>query len=379
MSYDRQIDQLCTHLVVEELLPVAFDGVTVVPIRPISSSNSVVVRLNGEMTVPSSGVHVPASSGGTKEGPFNIKEGVNNLLVVQVDNDPPQSVSLPTASKVPTKRLADILSASLQGIKFYDERNVLKFKSDHLGRDATIFISPASTLATLVGIKTNRIYRGKQAAPGWTLINDPNTLNDRPTRLIVFDEPTKGLNDFVEVNYTTVRQECRRCGGIGVENDWRFGNDGNVIEVRQEALLIQELLKVTYTVRGSNPFHPWYGTTIIEQIGQKLSARGVVQNAIVSDINVTFTRWQSIKRQQEQNSGQFVSDEEFPFRLDGVVLEQSQDDPTVMFVTINVQSRSLKPIQLTRGIRLPQPLDLLGSTQAQGVFRQTLRDFSLVS
>lgn len=105
----------------------------------------------------------------------------------------------------------------------------------------------------------------------------------------------------------------------------------------------------------------------------------MVQNAITSDINTTFQRWQSIKKQQEQNVGQFVSDEEYPFRLNGVVIEQSQEDPTVMFVTINVQNRSLQPIQLTRGLRLPQPLDLLGSTQAQGVFRESLRDFTLVS
>lgn len=378
MSFDRQIDQLCPHLVVEELLLSQFDGQTFIPLRPISSAGSVLVRVNGEIEAPSSGVHVPAQSGGTKEGPFNLTFGVNSRLVLRINDELPQVVDLPTGSQVPVTQMADTLNSALHGVRFFADRNFLKFRSDLLGADSKIYIDAASTLATTVGIKANRQYQGKQAVPGWTLVNDPNTLLDRPVRMVVFDEPLRGFQDFVEVNYTTVRQECRRCGGLGVENDWRYGLDGSVAEVRNEALLIQELMKVTYSVRGSNPFHPWYGTTIIEQIGQKISTRGIVQNAITSDINTTFNRWQSIKRQQEQTVGQFVSDEEFPFRLVQVTLDQSQQDPTVMFVNIDVQNRSLKPIQLSRGLRLPQPLDLMGSTQAQGVFRQSLQDFTLV-
>lgn len=378
MSYDRKIDQLCAHRVVDEPIMLESNHTTVIPLRPIASANSMEVRLNGELTVPSFGVHLPASSGGTREGPFNISS-TNNTFAIKVNDGSPQTAIIPDASRISTKQLAELLSSKLAGVRFYEERNTLRFKTDLTGRSSTLYILPTSTLAATVGIKSNRMYRGLQAAPGWSLINDPNTLRDRPTRLIVFDEPLKGFNDYAEINYTTVRQECRRCGGLGVENDWVYGKDGNVIEVRQEALLIQELMKIMYTVRGSNPFQPWYGTTLVEQIGNKLSTRGIVQNAITSDINVTFTRWQSIKRQQELNVGQFVSDEEYPFRLDSVLLEQSQKDPTVIFVNMTVQNRSNKPIQLSRGIKLPQPTDLLGSTQAQGVYRQSLRDFTLVS
>jgi hypothetical protein len=379
MSFDRQIDQLCPHLVAEELLLIGTDGQTVVPLRPISSADSVVVRLNGELQVPSSGVHVPAQSSGTKEGPFTIVEGINNLLHIRVNGGALQTAVMPTSTRMPVSRVADQLNARLQGVRFSADRNFLIFRSELTGRDATLFIDPTSTLAATVGVKANRVFRGQEVAPGWTLVNDHNTESDRPVRMVVFDSPLRGFNDHVEINYTTVRHECRRCGGVGVENDWRYGTNGSVAEARQEALLIQELQKVIYTVRGSNPFHPWYGATIVEQIGQKLTARGIVQNAIVSDIYTTFARWQSIKKQQEENVGQFLEDGEFPFRLTSVTLEQSQQDPTVIFVNIEVQSRSLQALQLTRGVKLPQPEDLLGSSQAQGVFRQSLRDFSLVS
>ena len=236
----------------------------------------------------------------------------------------------------------------------------------------------SSTLTTSLGLSVNRIYRGKNTFPGWTLVNDPSTLSDRPRRLVYFDEPLKADSNFIELTYVTVSQECRRCGGLGVENDWRYGSDGHTAEVRNEALLIQELLKITYTNRGSNPFHPWYGTTILERIGSKNASSGVIQNAITSDIYTMFGRWQSIKRQQEEAVGQFLSDEEYPLRLSSVRLEQSQQDPTVLFLNVEVQNRSTKPIVITRGLRLPEPLNLLGNTQAQGVYRQSLSNYTLV-
>jgi len=377
MSYDRQIDQLCPHLVVDELLLLT-EQQAVIPVRPISSADSVVVRLNGELMVPSTGVHVPARSTGTKEGPFTIVEGVNNLLHVRVNGGALQTATLPTSTRMPVSRIADQLNQRLKGVRFSADRNFMIFRSELSGRDSTVFIDPSSTLSSTLGVKANRVFRGQEVAPGWTLVNDPDTLLDRPVRMIVFDSPLRGFDDHVEINYTTIRQECRRCGGVGVENDWRYGTDGSIAEARSEALLIQELQKIIYTVRGSNPFHPWYGATIVEQIGQKLSTRGIVQNAIVSDVYTTFNRWQSIKKQQEENVGQFLDDGEFPFRLTSVQLDQSQKDPTVIFVNVEIQSRSRQTLLLTRGVKLPQPEDLLGGS-AQGAFRQSLRDFSLVS
>ena len=84
MSYDRAINQLCPHLVVDEYLLFGSTRDRVYPMRPISSAGSVKVRLNGLMDVPSYGVATPATSGGSKEGPYNIKYGVNDLLKLRV-------------------------------------------------------------------------------------------------------------------------------------------------------------------------------------------------------------------------------------------------------------------------------------------------------
>ncbi len=377
MSFDRQIDQVCPHTIAEEALFPGFDRQTVRPLRPVSSIASMKVLLNHDLVVPSFGVAIPGQAVGTKAGPFNITQGVNDTLVFQINGGPFQTAVIPAAAKIPTDRIVLLLNQQVSGISFSNFNNRIAFRTNDEGRDASVFFSPASTITTTLGIVTPREFRGQQVVPGWTMITDPNSIPERPFRLLMFDAPLRSDTDVVELSYATVQQECRRCGGSGVENDWRYSTDGDVVAVVDEALLIQEIQKLMFTVLGTNPFHVWYGTGILDAIGKKLTAGGFVQNLIVSDIYQAFERWQSIKKQQEEKAGQFVSDREFPFRLLSVNLTQSQQDPTVIFVDITIQNRSTDPIQLTRGLKIPQPTDLLGSSAAQGTIRQSLSNFVL--
>lgn len=376
MSYDRKIDQLCTHEVVEESLFIAQSNRQLVrPLRPIAAAAMTRVRFNGEAYIPSAGLLVPANGKGSRIGPFNIQLGTNDSIIVNVNETGLQTLTAPTGKAVSTALVAETLNKQVKGMRFsVTSRGRLEMTTALKGPAARIFVSPSSTILDTVGLSGNRVWRGRRPVPGWSLINDPNTLSDLPTRLVVFDEPLYGYRDFVELNYTTVRSECRRCGGLGIEHDWRIAQNGDTIEVRDEALLIQEILKIFYTLQGSNPFHPWYGTGLLNTIAKKLTASGIIQNFIVGDIQEAFRRWQSIKQQQEEVVGQFVSDAEYPFRLNTVTLEPSDKDPTVIFVNAVIQSRSSRPIQLSRGVRVPEPIDLLGSTAQQGVFRQSLRD-----
>ncbi len=379
MSYDRQLDQVCTHIVVEEALFLSTDRRTVTPLRPIAAIGTVKVRADGLVDVPTQGTYIPASATGLKSGPFNIQGGSTDQLMVKVGASATQVLTLPSGNRISADQIADTMNGRVKGAIFsVTAKKQVRIQSSLVGEGATIFLQGAgSTAASILGFYPNRVWRGQTVVPGWSIINDPNTLSDRPTRLLVFDEALKGFNDYVELNYSTVRQECRRCGGVGIENDWRYGL-GGLVTVRNEDLLLQEMLKATYTVRGSNPFHTWYGTTIVDSIGRKLSSSGIVQNMIQSEIYEAFRRWQSIKKQQEEVVGQAVSDEEYPFRLLGVQLQQSEQDPTIIFVSATVQNRSSKPIQIERGIRTPLPLDLLGSTQQQSTFDATLPNYNLV-
>lgn len=376
MSYDRQIDQQCPHVVLEEMLLVLEDLRTVRPMRPVSSIDSVRVRLNGALEVPSSGVHVAAQVRGLKRGPYSIQAS-NNKLALSVCGEAIQEVTLPSVSRIAADKLSDMLNKSVKGVTFYAVNDYLGFRSNLLGRDATIFISDATTLGPTLGIHTNREYRGVMAAPGWTLIRDRYTLDDRPARLIIFDEPLKAGINHVELDYATVKQECRRCGGVGFENDWRYSRDGNVVTVQEEALFIQEGLKIFYTAQGSNPFHPWYGTQLFDRISTKIASTGLVQTLITSDIQQAFRRWQNLKMQQETIVGQFVSDREYPFRLSSINVQQSQYDPTVLFLDIRAETRSGQPVVLERGVQLPASSALIGGPAVPGAIRQSLSDYTL--
>lgn len=377
MSYDRQLDQVCPHIVVDEALFVSPDDRrSVRPLQPISSIDTVKVWLNGAQEIPSFGALLPASSSGSKIGPFNITTDVNDKFIFTVDQGAPQTITVPASKLLSAEKLADFLSRAAKGLQFSVSKGRITFRTASEGPGASLFVSSASTLANTLGIQSNREYRGRMTAPGWTLVSDPLTLSDRPARLVVFDEPLKSMNSWVELTYGTAKQDCRRCLGTGIENDWRYGRTGEVAQVRDEALLLQDVQKLFFTVLGSNPFHVWYGTSITEMIGKKLAAGGLIQNMIVSDVNQAFRRWQDIKRQQEQAVGQFLSDEEYPDRLVSATLEQSSFDPTVIFLNIVIQNRSRRPIELSRGLKLPEPLDLL--TSQQGAFRQSLVANTLV-
>lgn len=376
MSYDRQIDQICNHEVVEEALFFGDDRSTIVPLRPVGTAGSMRVRLNGGAMVPPWGYHTAATAKGSKRGPFTIVSGVNDTLVIGMDGGADRTIVIPPGNQVREEILVRQLNLAMGANLFTVSRGRrVRLRSKGMGPKAALVFRNSSTLANTLGFITNRYWRGQTVCPSWSLVRDPNTLNDRPSRFLIFDTPLKAFQNYVEISYTTIRQECRRCGGLGVENDWRYGRTGEVIQVRDEALLLQECLKAVYTVQGSNPFHAWYGSNIINTIGRKLSSTGIVQNLIVSDIQEAFRRWQIVKKKQEEEVGQAVSDAEYPFQLLGIVLEQSQRDPTIIYVKVTIQNRSQQPIQLDRGIKLPEPLDILGSTVQQGVIRRTLTSY----
>lgn len=363
MSYDRRLEQVCPHRIVGEGLFLNSDRQTIRPLRPIASAVSVTVRFNAEVDVPAVGYATPAIAKGSLPGPFSVSSGAN-LLVVSVNGGPDQTIAAPVGNLMNAKSLCLALTTAARGLLSFKPTSRLQVQvsTSMRGPSARILFKEGSTLAPTLGLVLGKVYRGVEIYPPWSLINDPNTLSDRPSRFIVFDRAIESTTDFVEIGYTTVRQECRRCGGVGVENDWQYTSAGGLIKVRNADLLSQEVLKITYTEKGSNQFHPWYGTGLLEAIGKKLTDQGLVQNLILSDLQDAFRRWQSIKKQQEEALGQFVSDEEYPFRLMVVNLRQDPSDPTVIFVDAFVQSRSNEPLQISRGLVLPVPLDIMGST-----------------
>jgi phage baseplate assembly protein W len=123
-------------------------------------------------------------------------------------------------------------------------------------------------------------------------INDFKVIT---TRYPQFDEPLKG-NPVIKVSYVTYIQRCLRCRASGIENDIRLATSGEPITIRNENLLNQGVLKMVITRKGSNPFHPEIGSTIIDKIGTK--AVGATATSINEDVTRAVNLYQRLQTAQ---------------------------------------------------------------------------------
>lgn len=349
MSYDRDLKHECPHTVVDEALYLSKDRQSVVPLRPISNIQTVKLCYNRLVDVPSVGQYTPATLKGVLSGPFSCPSGT---VVVSL-NDNVATIQVPPCQKILASDLAKLLNKQCVGFYFQAKQGKLQLISQLKGPSKSLTVT-GGTVSTLLGFTLQRTTFGQTILPGWTLVNDPYSLTDRPKRIIVFDEPLKGSSDFFEVSYATVAPECRRCGGQNLEDDWRYQSQGDVKTVRGTDLLAQDVLKIIFTEKGSNPFHSWYGTGIVNAIGRKMSERSLLQSTILSDLRDAFRRWQNVKTQQETVIGQAVSDGEFPSQLLVTDMYKDPNDPTILYITATVQSRSGEVVGLSRGLQLPQ-------------------------
>lgn len=369
MSFDRHLDQTCPHFVIQELVPVV-DRI-LRPLKPIASAASLTVKMNRTSVVPPQGLYAPPVVRGTVPGPYSIPAGSTTLSFLLDGASDPVVLTFPTSSQMSPQLFAEIANRQQSGVTCTVFRSCVHFTGRNSGPNATLQVV-STPLSDLLGISSARVGQGKSLYPGWSLVLDASELYTIPYRYVLFDAPLPFSTNYAEVSYTTTHQNCRRCNGSGLEFDWRYDNRGNTGEVRDDALLLQEMLKIFLTEIGSNPFHPWYGTSLSSRIGSKITDGQAVQSAVAADIADAFKKWQSVKRAQETTVGQFVSDNEYPFRLLGVSSFQDTVDPTQIFVSVSIQKRSGQVVDLTRGFRLPP-----GSVTA-GLFRQSIGKYQRV-
>jgi len=189
---------------------------------------------------------------------------------------------------------------------------------------------------------------------GYTLVKDITKLDSKK---IFFQSPIRSQNDLFELSYTTTPTNCRRCGSLRIENDFYFNTLGRVVRVRDEAKLIQDVQKFIITVRGSNPFHTYIGTSIIQSIGAKLVDASFTQLTITQEIIDILDKLQRLQFQQQRV--QLVTDREFLFRVVLIDVKQSEIDPTVFNIKVIAVNRAGDTAEFEQLIALPGAQDLL--------------------
>lgn len=135
-----------------------------------------------------------------------------------------------------------------------------------------------------------------------------------------------------------------------VGNDLAMNPDGSVQTVRDNEKLKQDILKAILTARGTNRFHPWYGSIVSERtIGQVLDA-GQLDTEVRNAIQDTLSTLASLQTAQARI--QYVSPGETLAAIKDVRAARDDTDPRQWAITVEVLTRQLTVVEETFGLRI---------------------------
>lgn len=359
MSLDFQLAWPCPHLTVEEVVPLGADRQSLEVRQPVAAAGQVRVLINDDFFVPREGVYSAAVLSGSVSGPFDILPNEDTLTVETSAGTATLSLGVHTLTRLTTDQVVRRTKvAGWTHVQVSNDGGYLVFVDPNkVGPDAYVRLS--GTAASALGFGQpgkngrQRAAYGREVYPGWDLYLREDTISNRFPR---FRKAVR-MNPVIKVTYSVPVQRCLRCQGTFVENDFRFDAGGNMILIRNEDLLYQAALKILLTDKGSNPFYPWYGTTIRDRIGTK--ALSGVASVLAEDVRRALAQMQAT--QTEQSKYQQVTFKERLYAVLNVGVRRHDQDPTTFLVDVTVQNASGQPVDLSIVFTVPEVVALMGS------------------
>ncbi len=375
MSREIQIGFPCPHLIIEEVVALGQDQRSLITRAPVGAANSVRIMVNNEVYVPPSGLFSQAVLQGSV-GPYRIEKCVGvqgpdgNQITVETSAGK-VTLDLPTSARISTDQLVRNLRLTrLQEIVTITSLNGAITFRDTRAVGTRSFVRVSGDGADALGFE-QRGSRGKMVFPGWTLAArqdiypsaSPRGLTPVAARYPRFKQPVPQGADF-KVTYVAMPERCPRCQATYVENDYRFDSTGGVRTIANEDLLYQVCLKAILTMKGSNPYHTGYGSSLMTRIGRK--RQSAAAGAIREDVINALKGVQSL--QSGQRRFQQVTDKERLYRVEDVSVKPSATDPTTFTVAVVVRNGSNRPVSLNIVYSAPGAIALAGSNgQSLGV------------
>lgn len=351
MARDLQIKHLCPHEVRGEWLAIQpSDRQTLRPVMPpTGGAGQIRMRVNGQ-EVPNTGLYSQIIIAGSAMPPYDIFSGINDEVRFKYNQEdyvitlrPGRYVGVPGAL---SKQIQDACPA-LQVTA--TPAGGMQITTRQGGAGLSLFLEGGSAHGTL-GLPPYRLYQSRQVVPPWALVK-PQGNPDPYVRYIKFQDPLQTADDIIELSYFTRRADCRRCQSIGVENDLRHDARGEPVFVTGLDLLVQEVEKIVLTIRGSNVFYTWYGTSISDLIGSKIIKGGqFIEAKLVGEISAALAKYKNVKDQQALH--QPVGEAEALLRIQNISVTQDDMDPTVFHVVIALQNRAYEVESITKTIVL---------------------------
>jgi phage baseplate assembly protein W len=344
MSEDLQVSYACPHYIRYERVGLQ-NGIYLIPSSPINGSGLVEIRRDGIVLDPQ-GNNRESTLTTPNVSPFRVRSTSNTLTITTTEGFS-NTITLPT--KIYTsKTLTDALKLSLGTIEVKENINkALVFSDNKLGVGFTL----TGTLLKALGFSQQKqTIKTKKITPAWGLVQ---RLNGYDVQFKKNLEP-EGL---LEISYTTNKPYCRRCGGTGVENDFRFAPNGGLQKLQDTDLLYQNIAKILLTDIGSNPYHSWYGSNANLLIGQKNNASVAV--ALRLSVQQALDKFQKI--QQDLKRVQYLSQEERLVSVQSVDVSPLNENATALLCNVVVRSGANKLVSVNIVFNVPGSISLDGS------------------
>lgn len=364
MTFDFQLAHVCPHLTIEEEVILGSDRRELQTRQPVAS-NRIRITANDDVTIPQSGLYASASITGALSGPFNIIKNENTVTVSNRTQS--LDIELPVGTRVTTSRVVDVITAAFRNNNIsiiVGNRNGYLVFQDFLDSNLKSRIRIDGDARASLGFSAQYRSRGRKVYPAWVFA-ERNSLHVNPglgsvrqvpTRYPKFVEPVH--NDPVfKVSYTTYQQYCLRCQSFGIENDYRVAATGEPLTIQNEDLLNQDVLKILSTIRGSNPFVPDYGTTLLTRIGSKAVGSGVasINEDVVNALVILQTYQDAAGQLQEITARQRLAS------VSSINTFPSDLDPTIFEVQIVASNAANVPVTITTVFAAPGTAALAGS------------------
>ena len=115
--------------------------------------------------------------------------------------------------------------------------------------------------------------------------------------------------------------------------------------------LIQDILKISVTPAGANPFALWYGSLIAKTlIGSHLD-HGIIVEAATNQLQIALNTYQSLQSLQLQSFQKLSADEQLASVLN-IDVQRNKYDPRYFTVSIAVLNRAYQKIHTSFTVSL---------------------------